>query len=40
MNKNKGKIFVVGFGPGDSEHITKRAIDALQQSDYIIGYKT
>ncbi|MEC1157394.1 precorrin-3B C(17)-methyltransferase [Cytobacillus horneckiae] len=40
MNKNKGKIFVVGFGPGDSEHITKRAIDALQQSDNIIGYKT
>ncbi|KGR74047.1 precorrin-3B C(17)-methyltransferase [Ureibacillus sinduriensis] len=37
---NKGKIFVVGFGPGDYEHITKRAIDALQQSEYIIGYKT
>ncbi len=36
----KGKIFVVGFGPGDSEHITKRAVDALQQSDCIIGYKT
>ncbi|WP_223588133.1 precorrin-3B C(17)-methyltransferase [Neobacillus bataviensis] len=37
---NKGKIFVVGFGPGDREHITKRAVDALQQSDCIIGYKT
>lgn len=36
----KGKIFVVGFGPGDYEHITKRAVDALQQSDMIIGYKT
>ncbi len=36
----KGKIFVVGFGPGDREHITKRAVDALQQSDSIIGYKT
>ncbi|WP_413367728.1 precorrin-3B C(17)-methyltransferase [Lysinibacillus sp. 3P01SB] len=36
----KGKIFVVGFGPGDYEHITKRAVDALKQSDYIIGYKT
>lgn len=36
----KGKIFVVGFGPGDYEHITKRAIDALQQSEFIIGYKT
>ncbi len=40
MNVKKGKIFVVGFGPGDYEHITKRAVDALQQSDYIIGYKT
>ncbi|MEK4227957.1 precorrin-3B C(17)-methyltransferase [Solibacillus sp. FSL H8-0538] len=36
----KGKIFVVGFGPGDYEHITKRAVDALKQSDFIIGYKT
>ncbi|SES35233.1 precorrin-3B C(17)-methyltransferase [Psychrobacillus sp. OK032] len=36
----KGKIFVVGFGPGDREHITKRAVDALQQSNHIMGYKT
>lgn len=36
----KGKIFVVGFGPGDREHITKRAVDALQQSEHIMGYKT
>lgn len=36
----KGKIFVVGFGPGDREHITKRAVDALQESDHIMGYKT
>ncbi|KKI90906.1 cobalt-precorrin-3B C(17)-methyltransferase [Bacillus sp. SA1-12] len=36
----KGKIFVVGFGPGDREHITNRAVAALQQSDCIIGYKT
>ena len=36
----KGKIFAVGFGPGDREHITKRAVDALQQSDHIMGYKT
>lgn len=37
---SKGKIFVVGFGPGDREHITKRAVDALQQSNHIMGYKT
>ncbi|MBO0997618.1 precorrin-3B C(17)-methyltransferase [Bacillus sp. SD075] len=35
-----GKLFVVGFGPGNFEHITKRAVEALQESDYIIGYKT
>ncbi|GKV65359.1 MULTISPECIES: precorrin-3B C(17)-methyltransferase [unclassified Sporosarcina] len=36
----KGKIFVVGFGPGATEHITGRALEALQESTYIIGYKT
>ncbi|MGM0901749.1 MAG: precorrin-3B C(17)-methyltransferase [Bacillota bacterium] len=36
----KGKIFVVGFGPGGRDHMTKRAVDVLQQSDCIIGYKT
>lgn len=36
----KGKIFVVGFGPGATEHITGRALEALQESNYIIGYKT
>ncbi|MGE8035623.1 precorrin-3B C(17)-methyltransferase [Lysinibacillus sp. NPDC093692] len=36
----KGKIFVVGFGPGDFKHITTRAVEALQQSHMIIGYKT
>ncbi len=37
---NKGKLFVVGFGPGDFKHITARAVEALQESDFIIGYKT
>ena len=36
----KGKLFVVGFGPGDFKHITTRAVEALQESDLIIGYKT
>lgn len=36
----KGKLLIVGFGPGNAEHITKRAKDAIQESDYIIGYKT
>ncbi|HSH24680.1 MAG TPA: precorrin-3B C(17)-methyltransferase [Massilibacterium sp.] len=36
----KGKLLVVGFGPGSFEHITKRAKEALQESDCIIGYTT
>ncbi|MGE7931349.1 precorrin-3B C(17)-methyltransferase [Viridibacillus arvi] len=35
-----GKLYVVGFGPGDFKHITTRAVEALQESDFIIGYKT
>lgn len=36
----KGKLLVIGFGPGSEEHITDRAKKALQESDMIIGYKT
>ncbi|OCA85196.1 precorrin-3B C(17)-methyltransferase [Pseudobacillus wudalianchiensis] len=36
----KGKLVVVGFGPGSAEHITERAKEALRESDCIIGYKT
>src|SRR6476659_149148 len=36
----KGKLFVVGFGPGDFKHITTRAVEVIQESDLIIGYKT
>lgn len=35
-----GKLYIVGFGPGDYQHITQRAVEALKTSDYIIGYKT
>jgi precorrin-3B C17-methyltransferase len=35
-----GKLYIVGFGPGDYNHITHRAVTALKDSDYIIGYKT
>lgn len=36
----KGKLLVVGFGPGNFEHITDRARQAIQESDVIIGYNT
>lgn len=35
-----GKLYVVGFDSGDFKHITTRAVEALQESDFIIGYKT
>ncbi|MDF2959438.1 MAG: cobalt-precorrin-3B C(17)-methyltransferase [Paenibacillus sp.] len=35
-----GKLLIIGFGPGSFEHITKRAREALQESDVIIGYNT
>jgi len=38
--REKGKLFVVGFGPGDFKHITQRAVEAIQESDLVIGYKT
>lgn len=36
----KGKLFVVGFGPGDFKNITTRAVEALRDSDLVMGYKT
>lgn len=34
-----GKIYVVGTGPGDVEHITPRAQDAIKTADVVIGYR-
>ncbi|WP_019241188.1 MULTISPECIES: precorrin-3B C(17)-methyltransferase [Bacillus] len=36
----KGKLFLVGFGPGNYEHITTRAVEAIRESDIVLGYKT
>ena len=37
---NNGKIYVVGIGPGDVEHLTGKAMEVLREADVIIGYKT
>lgn len=37
---NKGKILLVGFGPGSGEHMTFRAREAIAESDVVIGYST
>lgn len=35
---SKGKIFVVGMGPGDMEHMTYKAVESIKECDTIIGY--
>lgn len=35
-----GKIFLVGLGPGDVEHMSARARQAIAESDTVIGYST
>lgn len=39
MNK-LGKLLIIGFGPGAMEHITGRALAALEESEAVIGYST
>jgi precorrin-3B C17-methyltransferase len=36
----KGKLYIVGIGPGSVEHLTVRARDVLLASDYVIGNGT
>jgi precorrin-3B C17-methyltransferase len=33
-----GKLFVVGIGPGGLEHMTIKALNAIKESDIIVGY--
>ncbi|MBI5665547.1 MAG: precorrin-3B C(17)-methyltransferase [Nitrospirae bacterium] len=40
MSNRKGKINVVGIGPGSPDHITPAAKKAIQDADIIVGYKT
>jgi len=37
---SKGKIFLVGFGPGDEANMTYNAKAAIKESDVVIGYTT
>ncbi|OEH93116.1 precorrin-3B C(17)-methyltransferase [Bacillus solimangrovi] len=36
----KGKLLIIGFGPGSAKHFTERAREAIAESDSIIGYST
>jgi precorrin-2 C(20)-methyltransferase len=35
-----GKLFLVGFGPGNHDHLTFRAREAIGEAEVIIGYRT
>ncbi len=34
----RGRVFIVGLGPGSREHITRRAEEALAESEVVVGY--
>jgi precorrin-3B C17-methyltransferase len=36
----QGKLLLVGFGPGATEHMTFRAREAIEEADVVVGYKT
>lgn len=38
--EKQGKLLIIGFGPGALEHITGRALAALDESEAVIGYTT
>lgn len=40
MREAKGKLLIIGFGPGAFEHITERARQAIEESEVVIGYNT
>lgn len=40
QSQSHGKLYIVGIGPGAVEHLTKRAHDALMESEYVIGNGT
>jgi len=40
MISKKGKLYVVGVGPGSHDHMTYRAKQVIEESEVIIGYDT
>lgn len=40
MEKNQGKLLVIGIGPGSLAHMSQRAKEAIEESEVIVGYNT
>jgi len=39
QREKQGKLFLVGIGPGDPEHMTFRAREAINHSEVVVGYE-
>jgi precorrin-3B C17-methyltransferase len=39
-SRSQGKLYIVGIGPGGTEHLTKKAEKVLLSSEYVIGNGT
>ncbi len=39
-SRSQGKLYIVGIGPGGTEHLTKKAEKVLLLSEYVIGNST
>ncbi len=40
QSQSQGKLYIVGIGPGGTEHLTKKAEKTLLESEYVIGNST
>ncbi|MFH1322318.1 MAG: precorrin-3B C(17)-methyltransferase [Methanobacteriota archaeon] len=40
QSRSQGKLYIVGIGPGSTEHLTKKAEKVLLSSEYVIGNGT
>lgn len=40
MQGNRGRLLIIGFGPGSEGNLTARAREAISESQVILGYKT
>ena len=38
--QSQGKLYVIGIGPGSTELMTLKARKAIEESEYVVGYKT
>jgi len=40
MSQKTGYLYIVGIGPGHEDHMTPAALNAIKESDVIVGYTT